>query len=93
MDVFKDGQVSIEAKPLGEITHLLFQDSDSSPDIAPGHPRLSFIRRKNPAEHPKGGRFAGGIRPHQAEDLPGLHLQVQAPTAANDPKDFVRLVV
>jgi len=47
------------------------------PDVVSGHSGFSSVGTKNAAEHSEGGRFSGGVRSNQAEDLSGLHLQIQ----------------
>jgi len=44
--------------------------------VVAGHRRFAATRRQQRRQHAQRGRLAGAVRPQEAEDLAGLHAQV-----------------
>src|SRR3546814_6713019 len=62
------GQQTVERELLRHIAKLAFGRAGSPAQVQPHHMRLAAGGFEQAAQHLEGGRFAGAVRPEQAEE-------------------------
>src|SRR5262245_45434389 len=76
--IFRRGEIVVEAHLIGEVTHLAFHRQRLARGIVIANARLPVGDVAQAEQHQNGGGLAGAVRTEQPEDLPARHRQRNA---------------
>ena len=73
--VLRNGQVVVEAEPLGHVPDALLDALRISDHVVPEHLGPPLARLQDPAQHPDGGGLPGTVGPQEPPDRPPGDLE------------------
>src|SRR5690606_31757530 len=78
-EVLPPGEGVVHGQILGDVADLAADGKGVDGGVQPHHPHGTAGGTEEGGEHHDGGRLAGAVGPEEAEDLPLLHLEGEAP--------------